>query len=141
MCINFDEYTKERQTNPCADGYNDVRLGTFVQSNSGTCGYTEPTPTPEPTITPTPEPTNTPTPTPAPSCECLTVYNESGTKSIIFQYVRCVDGNPSSLTVASGDSRTVCVEAGSDITSDDIALLTVVDCGTPCTTNANCTAC
>jgi len=103
-----------------------------------------PTPTPTPPPTNTPVPTNTPTPTPTPdpsSCECLAVYNESGSKSIIFQYVRCIDGNPSSLTVAIGDVRTVCVEASTNITSDDIALLTVVSCATPCTANSDCSGC
>jgi len=100
------------------------------------------TPTPLPTATNTPLPTSTPTPTPDPSsCECYRVYNESGTKSIIFQYVRCIDGNLSSLTVASGDSRPVCVQNGTDITSDDIGLLTVVACPDPCTTNGDCVEC
>ena len=87
-------------------------------------------------VTPTP----TPTPTASP-CECLKVYNESGDRSIIFQYVRCSDGNPSSLSVASGDFRTVCIQEGTDITSDDIELLTTVACATPCSTNTDCDAC
>jgi hypothetical protein len=78
---------------------------------------------------------------PALPCECLAVYNESGSKSIIFQYVRCVDGNTSSLTVASGDFRTICIQEGTDIESDDIELLTTVDCATPCTTNVDCSGC
>jgi hypothetical protein len=86
--------------------------------------------------TPTPTPTATPSP-----CGCLTVYNESGDRSIIFQYVRCSDGNLTSTSVASGANKTVCVQSGTDITSDDIGLLTVVDCGTSCTINDDCTPC
>ena len=78
---------------------------------------------------------------PASPCECLSVYNESGDRSIIFQYYRCIDGNLSPLTVASGDFRTICIEPGTDIESDDIALLTTVACATPCTTNSNCSGC
>ena len=87
-------------------------------------------------VTPTP----TPTPTASP-CECLTVYNESGDRSIIFEYVRCSDGNPASLSVTSGSNRKVCVEAGTDITSDDIELLTTSTCADPCTINDDCAEC
>ena len=87
-------------------------------------------------VTPTP----TPTPTASP-CECLTVYNESGDRSIIFQYNRCSDGNPSSLSVASGANRKVCVQSGTDIESDDIGLLTIVSCADPCTINDDCAEC
>jgi hypothetical protein len=86
----------------------------------------------------------TPTPTPTPTalpCGCFTVYNESGDRSIIFQYVRCSDGNLTSTSVASGANKTVCVQSGTDIESDDIGLLTVVDCGTSCTINDDCTPC
>jgi hypothetical protein len=76
-----------------------------------------------------------------PTCECLTVYNEDGARNIVFQYYRCSDGNLASLNVAAGANRNVCVQNGTDIESDDIGLLTVVNCGTPCTTNANCTTC
>jgi hypothetical protein len=87
-------------------------------------------------VTPTPTPTATASP-----CECLSVYNESGDRSIIFQYVRCVDGISGSLTVARGDVRTVCIQEGTDITSDDIELLTTVACADPCTTNGDCVEC
>ena len=76
-----------------------------------------------------------------PTCECLTVYNEDGARSILFQYYRCSDGNLTSLNVTAGASRNVCVQNGTDIESDDIGLLTVVNCGTPCTTNTECTTC
>jgi hypothetical protein len=100
-------------------------------SSTGTCNTTT-------TWSTTPNPTPTPTALP---CECLIVYNESGSKSIIFQYVRCVDGITSSLTVASGDNRKVCVQVGTEITSDDIELLTVTNCPDPCTTNGDCVEC
>jgi hypothetical protein len=77
-------------------------------------------------------------------CECITVYNESGNRdepAKSFQYYRCVDGILSSLTVNPGAYRTVCVQNGTDIESDDIALLTTVACATPCTTNSNCLGC
>ena len=101
-----------------------------------------PTPTPTPTSTPIP-PTSTPVPNPTPTatpvpCECHTVYNESGDRSIIFQYNRCGDGNLTSATVASGSNRTVCVQQGTDIISNDIGLLTVVASGTSCTGNDDC---
>ena len=85
-------------------------------------------------------PTPTPTPTASP-CECLTVYNESGDRSRIFQYNRCSDGNPASLSVASGANRKVCVQSGTDIESDDIGLLTIVSCADPCTINGDCAEC
>jgi hypothetical protein len=91
-----------------------------------------PTVSQEPTSTPTPTPTSTPV-----SCECLTVYNEGG-RNITFQYVRCSDGILVPLSVPRGSNRTVCVQSGTDIISDDIGLLTVVDNGTPCTVNGDC---
>jgi hypothetical protein len=65
MCVDFNKYNQERQTNPCATGFQDTRLGSFIESNSEYCGYVAPTPTPVPTSTPTPTPTSTPTPVPA----------------------------------------------------------------------------
>ncbi len=85
-------------------------------------------------VTPTPTPTAT-----AAACECYTVYNESGDRSIIFQYNRCSDGTLVSLSVASGANRGVCIQQGTDIISNDIGLLTVVACGLSCTTNDDCT--
>jgi len=98
-------------------------------------------PPPPPTDTPTPTPTDTPTPTATPtatpvSCECLTVYNEAD-RNIIFEYVRCSDGNLVSLSVPFGTNRTVCVQEGTDIT-DTSGLLTSVASGTPCTVNDDC---
>jgi len=75
-----------------------------------------------------------------PTCECYTVYNESGDRNIIFQYNRCSDGNLALMSVPQGSNKTVCVQNGGDVI-DESGLLTVVACGTPCTTNANCTAC
>ena len=98
-------------------------------TSTGTCNTTTnwyTTPPPTPTATPSP-------------CECHTVYNESGDRSIIFQYNRCGDGNLTSSTVASGANRTICIQDGTEIISDDIGLLTVVACGTPCTGNDDCT--
>ena len=99
-------------------------------TSTGTCNTTTnwyTTPPPTPTATPSP-------------CGCLTVYNEAN-RSIIFQYVRCSDGNLTSTSVAFGANKTVCVQSGTDIESDDIGLLTVVDCGTSCTINDDCTPC
>ena len=112
------------------DDLTDTITGGTINS-SGTCitGNTW-------SVTPSP----TPTPTASP-CECLTVYNESGDRSIIFQYNRCSDGNPSSLSVASGANRKVCVQSGTDIESDDIGLLTIVSCADPCTINDDCAEC
>ena len=75
-----------------------------------------------------------------PTCECYTVVNESGERNIIFQYNRCSDGNLTSMSVPIGSNRTVCVQNGGDII-DESGLLTAVACGTPCTTNGDCTAC
>ena len=93
-----------------------------------------------PTVTPTPVPDPTPTPTPTStsvSCECVTVYNEAD-RNIIFQYNRCSDGNLTSMSVPFGTNRTVCIQEGTDIISDDIGLLTVMASGTPCTINGDC---
>jgi len=120
------------------------RMDYVIEYNAIGCGGTGPTPTPEPTSTPTvtPEPTVTPTPTPTTApCECYTVYNEDGARSIIFQYNRCSDGNLTSLTVTSGSNRTICVQSGGDVYSDDIGLLTVVACETPCNINDDCSVC
>ena len=76
-----------------------------------------------------------------PPCECYNVTNESGDRSIIFQYNRCSDGVLTSLSTPSGTTRVICIQSGTDIISDDIGLLTVTDCGTPCTSNADCTTC
>ena len=74
------------------------------------------------------------------TCECYTVYNESGDRSIIFQYNSCPNGNLVSLTVADGANRTVCVSPGGDV-YDTSGLLTIVNCGTPCNVNGDCTTC
>jgi hypothetical protein len=73
-------------------------------------------------------------------CECYTVYNESGDRSIIFEYNRCSDGAVSSLSVARGSVVTVCVSPGGDV-YDTSGLLTIVACGTPCSVNGDCTDC
>jgi hypothetical protein len=99
-------------------------------TSTGTCNTTTnwyATPPPTPTATPSP-------------CECLTVYNESGDRNVIFQYIRCSDGNVASLTAAFGSTRTICVQSGTDIT-DESGLLTSVACGTPCSVNGDCTPC
>jgi hypothetical protein len=115
---------------------------TYTPTPTNTTAPSPATYTPTPTSTTTPEPaTDTPTPTPTPtpvSCECLTVYNESGDRSIIFQYNRCSDGSLVSLSVPSGSNRTVCVQEGTDIT-DVSGLLTSVASGTPCAVNGDCT--
>jgi hypothetical protein len=112
-------------------------------TRGGTCQVCNntPPPTSTPLPTSTPEPTATPTPTPNPSnCECYTVYNEAGDRSIIFQYPRCSDGTLASQSVAQGAVVTVCVYPGGDIT-DSSGLLTAVACGTPCTINGDCADC
>jgi hypothetical protein len=76
----------------------------------------------------------------SPECECYTVYNEDGGRSIIFQYTRCSDGNLTSLNVTAGSNRKVCVQNGTDII-DESGLLTVVACPDPCTTNGDCVEC
>jgi hypothetical protein len=81
---------------------------------------------------------------PASPCECYRVVNESGNRdepAKSFQYYRCIDGNLVTLQVNPGSYRTVCVEGGTDIESDDMTLLTVVPCATPCTTNSDCSGC
>jgi hypothetical protein len=74
------------------------------------------------------------------TCECYTVYNESGTRNIIFQYNRCSDGNLALMSVPQGSNRKVCVQNGGDVI-DESGLLTVVACGTPCSVNGDCTTC
>jgi hypothetical protein len=76
----------------------------------------------------------------AAGCECYRVTNESGNRGIIFQYTRCSDGVEASLNVASGASRTVCVQNGTEII-DDSGLLTAVACPDPCSTNGDCVEC
>jgi hypothetical protein len=80
---------------------------------------------------------------PASDCECYRVTNESGRDedAITFTYYRCVDGNLSSLTVNPGASRTVCVQNGTEIDTNDPGLMTVVPCPDPCTTNGDCVEC
>jgi hypothetical protein len=73
-------------------------------------------------------------------CECYTVYNESGDRSIIFEYNRCSDGAVSSLSVARGSVVTLCVSPGGDV-YDTSGLLTIVACGTPCSVNGDCADC
>jgi hypothetical protein len=77
---------------------------------------------------------------PASPCECYTVYNEAGDRSIIFQYPRCSDGTVVSQSLAQGAVISVCVEAGGDII-DSSGLLTAVGCGTTCTVNGDCSDC
>lgn len=77
---------------------------------------------------------------PASPCECYSVLNESGDRSIIFEYPRCSDGVVVSASVASGAVRTVCVAEGGDII-DTSGLLTAVGCGTTCTVNDDCLDC
>jgi hypothetical protein len=74
------------------------------------------------------------------NCECYSVLNESGDRSIIFQYNRCSDGSVASLSVADGAVATVCVSPGGDV-YDTSGLLTVVACGTSCSTNGDCADC
>ena len=75
-----------------------------------------------------------------PTCQCYTVVNESGDRNIIFQYNRCSDGQLASMSAPSGARRNVCVQNGGDII-DESGLLTVVACGTTCTTNDDCVSC
>jgi hypothetical protein len=112
---------------PVDTTYETITGGTIA--STGTCTNTKPW-----SVTPTPTPTAT-----ALGCECYTVYNESGDRSIIFQYNRCSDGTLVSLSVASGANRSVCIQSGGDVISEDIGLLTVVACGLSCTTNDDCT--
>jgi hypothetical protein len=109
-------------------GINDAITGGTIAS-TGTCNTTT-------TWSTTPNPTPTPTALP---CECYTIYNESGDRSIIAQYNRCSDGQLTNISVPSGSNRSVCIQSGGDVTSEDIGLLTVVACGTPCSTNDDCT--
>lgn len=76
-------------------------------------------------------------------CECYRVTNEGGRDdgTITFQYNRCSDGNLSSLTVGPGSSRTVCVQNGTEIDSDNMGLLTIDACPNPCSTNGDCEEC
>lgn len=71
-----------------------------------------------------------------PPCECLSVTNE-GSRSEIFQYNRCSDGQLASLSAPAGDVRTVCVQNGTDII-DTSGFLSSTNCGSTCVTNADC---
>jgi hypothetical protein len=99
-------------------------------TSTGTCNTTTnwyATPPPTPTATPSP-------------CECLSVLNESGDRSVIFEYIRCSDGSVASSSAPSGGRRNICVRSGTDIT-DPSGLLTSTNCGTPCAVNSDCTNC
>jgi hypothetical protein len=74
-----------------------------------------------------------------PPCECLSVTNE-GSRSEIFQYNRCSDGQLVSLSAPNGEARTVCVQNGTDII-DTSGFLTSTSCGAPCTVNGDCADC
>jgi hypothetical protein len=73
-------------------------------------------------------------------CECYTIVNESGTRSIIVQYNACSDGQLTNISVPSGATRVVCVQNGGDVI-DESGLVTITACGTPCNVNSDCTAC
>lgn len=74
-----------------------------------------------------------------PPCECLSVYNE-GSRSEIFQYYRCSDGQLASLSAPNGQVTTVCVQNGTDII-DTSGFLTSTTCETTCTVNGDCVDC
>ena len=74
------------------------------------------------------------------NCECYSVYNESGDRSVIFQYNRCSDGEVRSESVTRGSVVTVCVSAGGDV-YDTSGLLSITSCGTPCFVNGDCADC
>ena len=115
----------------------------FYERGGGNCSTPSSTPTPTPTNTPTPTPTPTPTAT-APDCECYRVnYVSSGRdgEPVTFQYYRCSDGNLTNLSISPGTYRTVCVQNGTEIDSDNMGLLTVESCPDPCSTNGDCTSC
>jgi hypothetical protein len=111
---------------------NNITGGT-VTSTGATCNTTDTWSINELFVTPTPTPTALP-------CECYTIYNENGDRSIIAQYNRCSDGQLTNISVPSGSNRSVCIQSGGDVTSEDTGL-TAVACGTPCTVNGDCTPC
>jgi hypothetical protein len=77
-----------------------------------------------------------------PPCTCYTVQNINGTRNIIFEYNRCLDGAIAQLGVTVGSSVSVCVAAGGDV-YDISGELTITDCGpaATCTVNGDCEDC
>lgn len=74
------------------------------------------------------------------TCECYSIINESGDRSIIVQYNRCSDGVVVSISIPDGAVRTVCVSAGGDV-YDTSGLVTIQSCGTTCNVNGDCLDC
>jgi hypothetical protein len=141
MCINFDKYNQEEQTNPCASGYTDVRLGSFIESNSTYCGYEPPTPTPTPTLHPTitapPPATDTPTPTPEPTGYTIDYDFQQGAQSGEFTItvggivvVNTTITNSGQITVVPGASINTSVGAGAQSPLTAQADLLINDNGT-----------
>jgi hypothetical protein len=129
MCVDFNKYNQERQTNPCASGYLDLRLGSFIESNSEYCGYVAPTPTPVPT--------STPTPTPAPTTYTIdydfSQNAESGDFSITVNGsvpVSVTSTSSGQITVPIGAAIGVSVGAGANSPLVAQAGVVIYDAGT-----------
>ena len=74
------------------------------------------------------------------TCECVTIYNEGSTTGR-YSYLRCSDGAEITRNITTAASpHVVCVQSGTSITVIS-GLLTDNPCGTPCSTDGNCTAC